>query len=116
MAIALSSITLFNPLTTIACFRCCRQITIRVITCGRYDVQTRDNNGMTVAQRKYTRGVNTASTTLVPSTITRTANRRRLRGVDSSEIDFEHAPPGPTNIPELVTQPSTSALLFLEQL
>ncbi|KAI1691902.1 serpentine type 7TM GPCR chemoreceptor str domain-containing protein [Ditylenchus destructor] len=42
MTIGLSSITLFNPLTTIACFRCYRQIAIRIVTCGRYDSQNRE--------------------------------------------------------------------------
>ncbi|KAI1693625.1 serpentine type 7TM GPCR chemoreceptor srd domain-containing protein [Ditylenchus destructor] len=28
-------ITLFNPLTTIICFRCYRKITVRIITCGQ---------------------------------------------------------------------------------
>ncbi|KAI1715821.1 serpentine type 7TM GPCR chemoreceptor str domain-containing protein [Ditylenchus destructor] len=35
MTIFLSSITLFNPLTTIVCFRCYRRFTIRLLTCGR---------------------------------------------------------------------------------
>ncbi|KAI1710237.1 beta-lactamase domain-containing protein [Ditylenchus destructor] len=42
MTIGLLSITLFNPLTTIACFRCYRQIAIRIVTCGRYDSQNRE--------------------------------------------------------------------------
>ncbi|KAI1694681.1 serpentine type 7TM GPCR chemoreceptor srd domain-containing protein [Ditylenchus destructor] len=40
MATVLTSITFFNPLTTIVCFRCYRQVTARgclsILTCGRY--------------------------------------------------------------------------------
>ncbi|KAI1703771.1 serpentine type 7TM GPCR chemoreceptor srd domain-containing protein [Ditylenchus destructor] len=40
MAIVLTSITVFNPLTTIVCFRCYRQVTARgflsILTCGHY--------------------------------------------------------------------------------
>ncbi|KAI1703678.1 serpentine type 7TM GPCR chemoreceptor str domain-containing protein [Ditylenchus destructor] len=35
MTICLSSISLFNPLTTIICFRCFRQATIRFVSCGQ---------------------------------------------------------------------------------
>ncbi|KAI1699340.1 serpentine type 7TM GPCR chemoreceptor srd domain-containing protein [Ditylenchus destructor] len=35
MTIFLSSVSLFNPLTTITCFRCYRQATVRFVTCGR---------------------------------------------------------------------------------
>ncbi|KAI1695786.1 hypothetical protein Ddc_20969 [Ditylenchus destructor] len=35
MSIFLTSISLFNPLTTIICFRCYRQATARFVTCGR---------------------------------------------------------------------------------
>ncbi|KAI1704814.1 GNS1/SUR4 family domain-containing protein [Ditylenchus destructor] len=37
MASATSSITLFNPLTTIICFRCYRQVILRLIACCRYN-------------------------------------------------------------------------------
>ncbi|KAI1703118.1 serpentine type 7TM GPCR chemoreceptor srd domain-containing protein [Ditylenchus destructor] len=36
ITICLSSVTLFNPLTTIICFRCYRQTAIRRLTCGQY--------------------------------------------------------------------------------
>ncbi|KAI1697042.1 serpentine type 7TM GPCR chemoreceptor srh domain-containing protein [Ditylenchus destructor] len=35
MSISLSSASLFNPLTTVICFRCYRQATARFVTCGR---------------------------------------------------------------------------------
>ncbi|KAI1693066.1 hypothetical protein Ddc_23169 [Ditylenchus destructor] len=34
MAIVLTSVTVFNPLTTITCFRCYRQVTARLLCCG----------------------------------------------------------------------------------
>ncbi|KAI1706060.1 serpentine type 7TM GPCR chemoreceptor str domain-containing protein [Ditylenchus destructor] len=37
MTICLSSISLFNPLTTIICFRCYRRAAARLLTCGRYN-------------------------------------------------------------------------------
>ncbi|KAI1703119.1 serpentine type 7TM GPCR chemoreceptor srd domain-containing protein [Ditylenchus destructor] len=36
MTICLSSVTLFNPLTTIICFRCYRRAGIRLLTCGQF--------------------------------------------------------------------------------
>ncbi|KAI1697188.1 hypothetical protein Ddc_19876 [Ditylenchus destructor] len=36
MSIGTTCITLFNPLTTILCFRCFRQVTARTLTGGRY--------------------------------------------------------------------------------
>ncbi|KAI1700583.1 serpentine type 7TM GPCR chemoreceptor str domain-containing protein [Ditylenchus destructor] len=36
ITICLSSVTLFNPLTTIICFRCYRQAAIRLLTCGQF--------------------------------------------------------------------------------
>ncbi|KAI1694480.1 serpentine type 7TM GPCR chemoreceptor str domain-containing protein [Ditylenchus destructor] len=57
MSTLLSSVTLFNPVTTILCFRCYRRITARVISCGRYDAQERDNKG--TSQQTNTSGLST---------------------------------------------------------
>ncbi|KAI1703369.1 serpentine type 7TM GPCR chemoreceptor srd domain-containing protein [Ditylenchus destructor] len=48
MAIFLSSISLFNPLTTIICFRCYRRATMRMITFGRRgtSVSSATTNGL----------------------------------------------------------------------
>ncbi|KAI1701403.1 serpentine type 7TM GPCR chemoreceptor str domain-containing protein [Ditylenchus destructor] len=37
MTICLTSISLFNPLTTIICFKCYRRTTVRFLTFGRYN-------------------------------------------------------------------------------
>ncbi|KAI1692217.1 hypothetical protein Ddc_23737 [Ditylenchus destructor] len=67
MSTLLSSVTLFNPVTTIVCFRCYRRIAARVIFCGRYDAQKRDNNTeMTVAQQNNTSG---ATVVIIGSTV-----------------------------------------------
>ncbi|KAI1702326.1 hypothetical protein Ddc_17121 [Ditylenchus destructor] len=63
MSTLLSSVTLFNPVTTIVCFRCYRRIAARVISCGRYDAQERDNKGTSLTnsltQQSNTRSVTT---------------------------------------------------------
>ncbi|KAI1691270.1 serpentine type 7TM GPCR chemoreceptor srd domain-containing protein [Ditylenchus destructor] len=36
ITICLTSVTLINPLTTIICFRCYRQVAVRLLTCGQF--------------------------------------------------------------------------------
>ncbi|KAI1700324.1 serpentine type 7TM GPCR chemoreceptor srd domain-containing protein [Ditylenchus destructor] len=59
MAIFLSSISLFNPLTTIICFRCYRRATVRLITFGRlanskYLVQRQEMSNALISHKKNT--------------------------------------------------------------
>ncbi|KAI1694696.1 serpentine type 7TM GPCR chemoreceptor srd domain-containing protein [Ditylenchus destructor] len=53
VSLCLSSVTLFNPLTTIICFRSYRQATIRLLTCGQFGKSQR-NVGSTTMVTKIT--------------------------------------------------------------
>ncbi|KAI1703120.1 serpentine type 7TM GPCR chemoreceptor srd domain-containing protein [Ditylenchus destructor] len=48
VSLCLSSVTLFNPLTTIICFRSYRQTTIRFLTCGQFGKSQRNDVHTTI--------------------------------------------------------------------
>ncbi|KAI1703121.1 serpentine type 7TM GPCR chemoreceptor srd domain-containing protein [Ditylenchus destructor] len=60
VTLCLSSVTLFNPLTTIICFRSYRQTTIRFLTCGQFGNSQRNvvhsmiNSGIASNNRRMT--------------------------------------------------------------